>query len=133
MAKLDMLIEERRQCAMRYSQLLASVDELILPTSASNTSGHTFQSYVVRALKGGRERRNQIMAALASKGISTRPGTHAVHRLGYYRDKYGFQPQDFPAAALCEDTTITLPIFPGMTDADQQLVASTILDSLSSH
>ncbi len=51
-----------------------------------------------------------------SADIQTRPGTHAVHRLGYYRDKYGLGREDFPNAALCEDTTITLPIFPGMTD-----------------
>jgi perosamine synthetase len=66
------------------------------------------------------------MAALAAEGIQTRPGTHAVHRLGYYRKKYGLVPEQFPNAAIAEDTTITLPVFTGMTDDDQQRVVELI-------
>jgi perosamine synthetase len=131
MAKLDSLLAERRRVARRYSELLADVEELQLPTQCVDVSGHTFQSYVVRITKGGRQRRNHVMGQLASKGIQTRPGTHAVHRLGYYRDKYGLQPSDFPTAALCEDTSITLPIFPGITEKDQHLVVDSILAALA--
>lgn len=131
MAKLDTLLQERRRLALAYSQSLAGVEELALPTTGIDTSGHTFQSYVLRVSKGGRERRNSVMAALAAKGIQTRPGTHAVHRLGYYRSKYGIRPDDFPIASLCEDTSITLPIFPGMTERDQHLVVDSILGALT--
>lgn len=66
------------------------------------------------------------MATLAAAGIQTRPGTHAVHRLGYYKNKYGLRPEQFPNAALAEDTTITLPIFPNMTEEDQARVVDCI-------
>jgi dTDP-4-amino-4,6-dideoxygalactose transaminase len=66
------------------------------------------------------------MEQMAAADIQTRPGTHAVHRLGYYREKYGLLADDFPNAALCEDTTITLPIFPGMTEADQAQVVDVL-------
>ena len=121
MTKLDTLLAERRRLALRYSELLAEVNSLARPTSG-DLDGHTYQSYVVRVLEGGRKRRNDIMAALAKENIQTRPGTHAVHRLGFYVNKYGLKPDDFPNAVLAEDTTITLPIFPGMTDDDQQRV-----------
>jgi len=121
MAKLDRLLAERRAAAARYTEMLAANDGLALPTGG-DAGGHTYQSYVVRVREGGRARRNAIMAALADDGIQTRPGTHAVHRLGYYRDKYGLKAGDFPNAALAEDTTITLPIFPGITEADQARV-----------
>lgn len=125
LTKLDSLLEERRACAARYHELLDGLDELQRPT-AGPVEGHNYQSYVVRVLDGGRERRNRIMEQMAEHEIQTRPGTHAVHRLGYYRQKYGIAPEDFPNAALCEDTTITLPIFPGMTEGDQEQVVDVL-------
>ncbi|WYX23239.1 DegT/DnrJ/EryC1/StrS family aminotransferase [Achromobacter xylosoxidans] len=53
-------------------------------------------------------------------------------RLGYYANKYKLDATAFPNAILCEDTTITLPIFPNMTDADQALVVQTLTDALRS-
>lgn len=123
MAKLDRLLAERRAAALRYNEFLSGHHELALPI-AGDVDGHTYQSYVIRIREGGGERRDAIMAKLQGRGIQTRPGTHAVHRLGYYREKYGLKPEDFPNAAIAEDTTITLPIFPGMTEADQMLVCA---------
>src|SRR5665213_1118632 len=132
MAKLDRLLTERRGRAERYSRLLGGVQELALPDRAGDVSGHTYQSYVVRLADGGRRRRNAVMSALAKRSIETRPGTHAVHRLGFYAQKYGYRPDDFPNAVRGEHTTITLPIFPGMSDADQDEVVTALTDALRS-
>jgi len=125
MSKLDRLLAERRRLGHRYSELLAGNNAIARPLGG-DIDGHTFQSYVVRVLEGSRAHRNAVMAALAAEGIQTRPGTHAVHRLGYYKNKYGLRPEAFPNAALAEDTTITLPIFPNMTDGDQSRVVDCI-------
>jgi perosamine synthetase len=125
MAKLDRLLAERRRLGRRYSELLAAVNSIAKPTGG-DIEGHAYQSYVIRILEGGRKHRNDVMAALAEKQIQTRPGTHAVHRLGYYANKYALRPEAFPKAMIAEDTTITLPIFPGMTDDDQQRVVQII-------
>jgi perosamine synthetase len=124
MGKLDSLLAERRRNALAYSEILDGINDLFLPTAVADISGHTFQSYVVRVVEGGRARRNRVMAVLAQRGIQTRPGTHAVHRLGYYREKYGLRPEQFPVAAASEDETIALPLFPGMTAADQAAVVA---------
>lgn len=129
MDKLDALLAERRNAALRYNELLDGVDELVLPI-AGDVNGHTYQSYVIRVLKGGRAKRNAIMQSLADSGIQSRPGTHAVHNLGWYQDKYGFTRESFPVASNAEDTTITLPIFPGMVDHDLERVTSIILKTL---
>lgn len=121
MAKLDRLLAERRARAYRYTRLLGQVAGLQLPT-ASDIEGHSYQSYVIRVLEGGRARRNAVMKSLDEAGIQTRPGTHAAHRLGYYAKKYGLRSSDFPNAVTAEDTTITLPVFPAMTDAQQDSV-----------
>ena len=130
-AKLERLLDERRRLALHYSEMLAGVDALALPTDAASTDGHTFQSYVIRVLDGGYRQRNRIMSEMAAANIQTRPGTHAVHRLGYYRNKYGLQAEDFPVAAACEDTTITLPIFPNMRESDQERVVDCLRRTLS--
>jgi dTDP-4-amino-4,6-dideoxygalactose transaminase len=129
MAKLASLLAERRRLALRYSELLAEVNSLARPIGG-DLDGHTYQSYVISVLEGGRKHRNDVMAALSRESIQTRPGTHAVHRLGFYASKYGLRSENFPNAALAEDTTITLPIFPGMTDDDQQRVVEIIRKSV---
>jgi len=130
MGKLDTLLADRRASASRYTAMLRDAEDLSLP-DAGNANGHTYQSYVVRVRKGGRARRNKIMQGLADNNIQTRPGTHAVHRLGFYREKYGLKQSDFPNATLAEDTTITLPIFPEMQESDNRQVSDVILDLLS--
>jgi len=130
MGKLDRLLQERHARAERYSALLADVQQLALPRQGGDAEGHTYQSYVVRIVDGDRKRRNGVMRRLAGQEIETRPGTHAVHRLGFYAKKYGYRPADFANAALCEDTTITLPIFPGMTDAEQDKVVDVLAEAL---
>jgi perosamine synthetase len=131
MQKLDGLLEERRRLADRYTKLLSDVEgagDFYLPRPPARC-GHTYQSYVVRLAKGGKTRRNAIMESLDARKIQTRPGTHAVHRLGYYATKYHLRADAFPIAAACEDTTITLPLFPGMTDKDQDFVVHSLKEA----
>lgn len=123
MAKLDRLLTERRRLALNYSELLSEIDEIVLPL---DDPGHTYQSYVIRLANNDRNKRNVIMERLAALEIQTRPGTHAVHRLGYYANKYRLHPAQFPNACQAEDTTITLPIFPSMTDEQQLFVVNNL-------
>ena len=129
MAKLDALLAERKQLADNYTELLAGIVEIAVPTVPKGC-GHTYQSYVIRLRKADRSQRNAVMDALAAENVQTRPGTHAVHRLGYYADKYRIRPDQFPRASICEDTTITLPIFPGMTKQQQHLVVGLLKKAL---
>jgi perosamine synthetase len=133
MARLDGLLAERRACAHRYDALLAPLGaqgDLVLPIEPVGDL-HSYQSYVVRVTEGGHPRRNRAMDHLASVGIQTRPGTHAAHRLGYFRDKYGIRAEAFPNACVAEDTTITLPIFPGMTQADSERISQQLAAGLA--
>jgi dTDP-4-amino-4,6-dideoxygalactose transaminase len=129
-AKLERLLQERRQLANGYDRLLSETEGLVLPVEP-DYAVHTYQSYVVRVRDGGRERRNAIMDMLTAKGIQTRPGTHAVHRLEYYSSKYTLRPEAYPNAVASEDSSITLPIFPGMTEADQVFVVDALGEALS--
>jgi perosamine synthetase len=62
------------------------------------------------------------MDRLQQAGISTRPATHAVHMLQFYREKYGLKPADFPSAWAANDCSISLPLFHGMSAEEQAYV-----------
>lgn len=129
MAKLERLVADRRASAGRYTEMLREINDLILPV-AGEVEGHTYQSYVIRLADGGRKRRNAVMSALALAEMQSRPGTHAVHRLGYYREKYHLAADQFPNAAQAEDTSITLPIVPFMRRSDQERVVDVVRRAL---
>ena len=132
MAKLARLLAGRRAIAERYNVLLDGVNSIVRPVGGDR-AGHSYQSYVIRLAEGGRKRRNAAMAALAAQNIQTRPGTHAVPKLGYYATKYNLPPDAFPNASIAEDTTITLPIFPGMTEAQQTRVVELLHEAVKTN
>lgn len=125
MDRLEGLLAERRSWAARYNAAFADSEDFILPF-VPDKCFHTYQSYVVRLRDGGKKRRDRVMDELAEKGIWTRPGTHAVHRLDVYRERYGLRAEQFPMACQGEDETITLPIFPGMTDDNFDYIMSNL-------
>jgi UDP-4-amino-4-deoxy-L-arabinose-oxoglutarate aminotransferase len=50
----------------------------------------------------------------------------AVHLLTYYRERFGFEPGMFPNAERIGDSTITLPLYPAMTDAQVDTVIEAV-------
>ena len=63
---------------------------------------------------------------LQQQGISTRPGTHACHMLGLYRDRFHLEPGDFPGARDCDAQTMAIPLHNRMSAEDFQYVASAL-------
>ena len=68
--------------------------------------------------------RNEIMERMQDAGISTRPGTHAVHMLGYYKNKYNIRPQDFPSAKFANDNSISIPLHNRMVKKDFEYIVA---------
>jgi perosamine synthetase len=124
--KLDKFIRDRQQWAEYYTQQLSGIEWLNIPKVPDNYS-HSWQAYVcyVDETKAPMSR-NQIMEYLQSKGISTRPGTHAVHKLGYYKDKFGLNIDDYPVARDCDCYSIAIPLHNQMTSEDYQYVVEVI-------
>jgi dTDP-4-amino-4,6-dideoxygalactose transaminase len=52
-----------------------------------------------------------------------------VHLQPYYRD-LGFSPGDFPVAEAYYSEAISLPIFPAMTEAEQDAVSAAVREAL---
>jgi perosamine synthetase len=126
LAKLDRFIAERQHWADFYRRELAAVSWLRTPVVPDGYR-HAWQAYVcyVDETKAPKSR-NEIMEWLQSKGISTRPGTHAVHMLGYYRHRFGLKPDDFPVARDCDRYTMAIPLHNRMSAEDFQYVVNAL-------
>ena len=66
------------------------------------------------------------MEKLLEAGISTRPGTHAVTNLGYYRDNFSTKKSDFPVATMLEDCSLALPLHNKMDIEDFEYISKII-------
>jgi len=124
LAHLDDWNEQRRQAAARYDALLGGIDGIVLPsTLPGNTS--VWHLYVVRVAQ-----RDAVLAALHSKGIAA--GIHypfPLHLTGAFE---GSAPRGaFPAAEQRADEILSLPLFPGITAAQQEEVARALSASLA--
>jgi len=126
--KLEQFIEERAHRAAWYRQQLGSLNWLTLPDEPADDGRHAWQSFVTYVLpEAAPRRRDDIMDDLLEKGIATRPGTHAIHQLGYYMDRFGFTDESFPGARDCAANTMALPLHNRMSDTDYQRVVDALL------
>ena len=66
------------------------------------------------------------MDALQNDGVSTRPATHAVHMLEYYKKKYKINSEDYPNAYIANECSISFPLFNGLTTEEQKYVIKII-------
>jgi perosamine synthetase len=122
LSKLDQFIAERQKWAEYYRQNLDDISWLRLPTFP-NSGTHAWQAFVTYVDPDLAPRpRNDIMERLKDVGIATRPGTHAVHMLGYYRERFGTSDDDCPGARDCDAHTMAIPLHNRMEQADYDRV-----------
>jgi dTDP-4-amino-4,6-dideoxygalactose transaminase len=131
------IVAERQRLARIYDQAFADLDWLRTPACPEGYQ-HGYQSYPcmfrpddlsLSNVKAVNIARNVWMEALQQVGISTRPATHAVHMLSYYKNKYDIRPTDFPNAYISNDCSISLPLFHGMSEAEQGYVIEFVKNS----
>ena len=126
MTKLDRFIAERDAWARWYADELASIAWLRMPRWPAQGT-HAWQAFVTYVdPETAPLARNDIMEHLGGRGISTRPGTHATHMLGYYRDRFKLAPGDFPAARDCDAHTMAIPLHNRMSAGDYRRVADAL-------
>jgi perosamine synthetase len=127
---LPRFLKDRNEQAERYQSLLKDVPGLITPSVPTDTT-HAFQAYVCRLTTGGAGRRDALMTHLATKGIQTRPGTHAVHRLEWHQSHLDFDAHKLTQSDIAHDQTLALPIFPGLSEAAQHHVTDELKQALN--
>lgn len=129
LARLDDLVAERRHRADYYRRELEGLPWLRLPEEPEGF-GHTWQSFVCTV---DEERaplsRDGIMEYLHRRGVGSRPGTHALHMLSYYRTLFAFTDDDFPVARDLHRRSLSLPLYNAMTDEDYRYVVDVLQEA----
>lgn len=125
MTRLDAFVAERHQLAQRYDQLLSQH-----PLSTPWQHPDTYSSrhlYIVRVGTEEREvNRREVFERMRAEGIGVNVHYIPVYRQPYYK-AMGFNPAHFPHAEEYYSRAITLPLFPSLTEAQQQKVVQTLL------
>lgn len=116
--KLDLFIDERQKWADYYKENLKDIAWLKMPDVPAGYK-HGWQSFVTFVDESiAPMKRNDMMEILQQNGISTRPGTHAVHMLDVYAKMYNIQPQDFPNAFKADQYSMSIPLHNKMVKED---------------
>jgi len=116
--KLTQFQTRRKEIVSRYNEVFSGYEELQLPVKRPEVD-HAWHLYVIR-LNLGRLKisRNQFIEELKKRNIGTSVHFIPIHLHPYYRDKYGYKPDDFPITYREYQRIISLPIYPKMTDQD---------------
>lgn len=115
--RFDEMLARRRRLVARYRELLADLPLELPPDSPA----HAYQAFVVLV-----ERRAEVIAALAGMGVDSVPGAHAIPALPYYRSRYDLPIEAFPHAMAVHERSLALPLYPQMTDAEQDRVVEAV-------
>jgi UDP-4-amino-4,6-dideoxy-N-acetyl-beta-L-altrosamine transaminase len=128
LARIEQLVARRHELAARYDRLLSGLP-VVTPWQHPDTySG--LHLYVIR-LHLGRIRRShrEVFNELRSAGIGVNLHYIPVHTQPYYQ-AMGFREGDFPEAERYYREAITLPMFPDLSDADQDRVVAALAEAV---
>lgn len=131
--KAERLHRQRQQVAEEYNRKLRQVEELILPQTLPNRV-HSWHLYVIRLrLERLTLDRAQVIESLREAGISASVHYQPLHLHPYYRERFGYEPNDLPNAARLYPEILTLPSYPDMTEEDIEYVCVQLKSILAGH
>lgn len=139
--KAARILEGRKKIARLYDIELQGMPDLIIPHVPKKFI-HSYQSYVcffasdlsklsLKMVQKLNIHRNDFMMRLEKNGVSVRQGTHAVHTLGYYKNKYRLKDSDYFNSFAADRLSISLPVYAQMTKEEFGYVVSTIKQEIS--
>jgi perosamine synthetase len=126
-ARLGEILAMRSDVAERYNRRLAGIDGVRLPFAADYAKVSWF-IYVIRLANG--IDRDKVMQTLADNGIGCRPYFTPIHLQPFYRDMFGYKEGDFPITERVAASTVALPFYNKITDAQIDYVADILERSI---
>ena len=129
LAKAHYLQEQRQKAALRYFDALSGLP-LDLPALPPKGSLHSWHLFPVRIHNDAIATRDDVIAALTKARIGSSVHYRPLHEMTYWKKRYPSQTGEFPVADRYFAGAVTLPLFPGMTDAEVERVADVVREVL---
>ena len=125
LGRLPDFVSRRRALAERYLSAFSGVGGLLLP-GEDDPGESCWNLFVIRAAEGGGARRD-LIERLEARGVH--PSVHytPLHHARYYRERGSFPREEFPVAEEIYRTSLSLPLYPDLTEAQQDRVIEAIL------
>lgn len=124
LGRLSDLLPRRVELAANYGRALTGIRGLEAPF-VPETVRPNFQSYAVRVTREYRRTRDELMQALLDRSISTRRGIMNAHQEAAYA---GAAPRGLAHSEAARDGVILLPLYAGLTDAEQHRVIEALAE-----
>ena len=131
--KLPLFHAKRRAIIDRYQTAFRSREELDLPSERKDTE-HAWHLYVLRLnLDRAGISRDKFIDEMRDRNIGCSVHFIPIHLHRYYREKYRYQPEDFPVALREYRRMVSLPLSPRMTEEDVNDVISAVTSVLQDY
>lgn len=127
MKELDRFIARRHDLVTRYESEFKN-EPIVCPWQHPD-SHSAFHLYVIQVTESARMNRRQLFDALRSAGILVNVHYIPIHMQPFYQ-RIGFRSGDFPIAESYYQHALSLPLYAGLTDADQDFVIKMIKEFL---
>lgn len=124
--KLSFFKARRREIVAKYNQAFAGMKYITTPYEPENVCS-CFHLYAVQIdfnVLG--KSRKQVMQELREKGVGTQVHYIPVPTQPYYKEKFSYKNGDYPKAEAYYEKELSLPLYPGMSDSDVDLVIDSI-------
>jgi perosamine synthetase len=126
LGKLPRWLTRRREIARRYGEAFSGAPR-IRPLVVSDNKLHAYHLYVVRLdLSGTGLDRTAVFRRLREEGIGVNVHYIPVHLHPFYRTRFACHPGMCPAAEKAYENIISLPMYAGLSDAEQDRVIETL-------
>jgi dTDP-4-amino-4,6-dideoxygalactose transaminase len=131
--KAELFLKRRSAIAFQYRESLKEVEEIILPRQQPDRI-HSWHLYVIRLVLDRLQiDRAQFITELQQRGIGTSVHWLPLHMHPYYRDTYGYAPQDLPTACSLYPEIMTLPLYPDMSEGEVAYVCDSIKEIVAAN
>lgn len=120
------LLAERKRIAERYRALLADCASIEFPAADPDAVSGWHLFVLLFRTERLRLDRNSIIEQMRASGIGTSVHFIPLHLHPFYRDKFGYTPESCPSATHYYQRNLSLPLYPGLTDAEQDRVVNAL-------
>jgi len=129
LARLDDMLAARARAAALYREALAGIEQLTLPCPDSAGDVRGWFVFVVQLPEG--VARDAVVRELASRGVQSKPYLPAIHLMSFYRQRFGHREGEFPVCERVAASSLALPFFPGIEEAQVARVAQELRSVLA--
>jgi dTDP-4-amino-4,6-dideoxygalactose transaminase len=121
--------QRRQNLEALYRKLLKDADGLDFMEAPQRReiSGH----HLFTVLLPKKVSRDEVIEKMEENGIGCAVNYRALHTLTYFREKFGYKPEDFPIANEIGNRTISLPLYPKLTEEEVKIVSETLKKVIS--